>query len=160
MNQIKDYKYRGARALVLLQEKQLHSLLSVWKEAKKMNLKLPETTDKDYQSLESLLFHVFRASRGYLTWICEKLELPDPKIDKPPALEEIEQKADAYLEYLLGSWKDPLADVPEELFLNKIYKSRWGVEYCIEAMLEHAVTHPIRHEFQLRELFENQTSKK
>jgi uncharacterized damage-inducible protein DinB len=152
MDQIKDYKYRGARALVLLQEKQLHSFLSVWKEAKKINIKLPETNDKDYQSLESLLFHVFRASRGYITWICEKLDLPDPKIDKPTALEEIEQKANAYLEYLLEKWRNPLVDVQEELFFNKIYKSRWGVEYCIEAMLEHAVTHPMRHEFQLMEL--------
>jgi uncharacterized damage-inducible protein DinB len=152
MNDIKEYKYRGARALIVLQEQQLRSLLSVWKEAKKNNIILPETDDKDYQSLESLLFHIFRASRGYLTWICEKLELPDPQIDKPPALEEIEQKADNYLEYLLGKWRDPLADLPQELFFNKIYKSRWGVEYCIEAMLEHAVTHPMRHEFQLLDM--------
>ena len=39
-----------------------------------------------------------------------------------------------------------------ELFMDKTYTSRWKVEYCIDAMLEHAVMHPIRHEFQLSNL--------
>ena len=147
-----DYKYNGAKALVTLQEEKMRSFLSVWREAKKMNVSLPQTEDKDYQSLETLLFHVFRASRGYLNWICEKLNLPDPAIDTIPKVGVIEGKADEYLEYLLGKWKHPLKDLDEKVFHENTYKSRWGVEYCIDAMLEHAVMHPIRHEFQLSNL--------
>jgi hypothetical protein len=33
-----------------------------------------------------------------------------------------------------------------------LFPSRWNVHYCIDAMLEHAVMHPIRHTFQLQEL--------
>jgi hypothetical protein len=42
--------------------------------------------------------------------------------------------------------------VTDEQLDKGIYPSRWGTEYCIDAMLEHAVMHPIRHEFQLRNL--------
>ncbi|MCH8034447.1 MAG: hypothetical protein IH950_11935, partial [Bacteroidetes bacterium] len=126
--------------------------LPVWKQAKEKNVKLPETSDTDYQSLETVLFHVFRASRGYIKWICEKLNLPEPGIDSPPALEVIEKKADSYLEHLLEKWRDPLKELDEKVFLDKSYLAKWGVEYCIDAMLEHAVMHTVRHEFQLTNL--------
>jgi hypothetical protein len=37
---------------------------------------------------------------------------------------------------------------------NHTYTSRWGQEYTIGAMLEHAVMHPMRHAFHLDELME------
>jgi hypothetical protein len=147
-----EFRYKGAQALVDLHEEKMYSFLPVWKKAKKLNIALPVTNDKDYKSLETVLFHVLRASRGYLTWICEKLNLPDPAIDPIPKVEVIEEKAEGYLEYLLGKWKYPLKDLEEKAFLEKVYKSRWGVDYCIDAMLEHAVMHPIRHEFQLKKI--------
>lgn len=150
-----DYKYNGAKALVALQEEKLRSFLTCWRIAKELNISLPETDDKDYQSLETLLFHVLRASRGYLNWICENLKLQDPAIDPIPKLEVIEEKAGEYLEYLLNKWKHPLKDLDEKVFHENTYKSRWGVEYCIDAMLEHAVMHPIRHEYQLNNLITN-----
>ena len=152
MDQINEYRYRGAGVLIYLHEKQMRSFLPVWKEAKEEDVKLPETTDPDYRSLETVLFHVFRASRGYLTWICEKLNLPDPEIDPPPAVDVIERRADSYLDYLLEKWRGQLKELDEKVFYDKAYLARWGVEYCIDAMLEHAVMHPIRHEFQLSNL--------
>ena len=147
-----NYKYKGARALVLLHEKYMRTCLQAWKEAKRLKIGLPQTEDKDYQSLETLLFHIFRASRGYMTWMCEKLNLPDPQIEKPPETDKIEGRADSYLIHLLERWREPLANIPEEKFHQPSYKSRWGTDYCLDAMLEHAVMHPIRHEFQLRNL--------
>ncbi len=152
MDQINEYRYRGAGVLIYLQEKHMRSFQPVWKQAKEENVKLPETTDSDYRSLETLLFHVLRASRGYIKWICKKLDLPDPGIDAPPALEVIELRADSYLEHLLEKWRDPLKELDEKVFYDKAYLARWGVEYCIDAMLEHAVMHPVRHEFQLSNL--------
>ena len=149
---IGKYKYNGARAMILLQEKHLKSFLDTWRKAKELNIQLPKTDDKDYESLQTLLRHILRASRGYINWICEKLDLPDPGIDPPPKKEEIEQKANSYLEHLIDRWRVPLVDVPEEIFMDRTYTSRWKVDYCIDAMLEHAVMHPIRHEFQLLNL--------
>ena len=149
---IGKFKYNGAKAMVILQEKHLRSFIDTWRKAKENNIQLPETDDKDYESLETLLVHILRASRGYINWICDQLNLPDPGIDPTPKKDEIEEKASSYLEHVIEKWREPLRDVPEKLFMDKTYTSRWKVDYCIDAMLEHAVMHPIRHEFQLSNL--------
>jgi hypothetical protein len=151
---IKNFKYGGARALIALHERHMRSLLDTWRRAKAVGAPLPQTTDPAYKSMETLLWHILKSSRGYITWICEKLELPDPGIDPVPKVEHVEQEADVFLGHLMEKWQLPLCDVPEERFFDRVYASRWDVEYCIEAMLEHAVMHPIRHEFQLINLME------
>ena len=80
------------------------------------------------------------------------MNLPDPEIEKTPKAEIIEAMADEYVSHLLEKWRLPLADITDDKFHKPTYVSRWGVEYCIDAMLEHAAMHPIRHEFQLRHL--------
>jgi len=154
-----NYKYNGARVLVILHERYMKSCLQAWLEAKRLDIKLPVTNDRDYQSLDTLLRHILRASRGYLTWMCEQLKLPDPEIEKTPEADRIAAEAEIYLAHLLEKWRLPLADIPEEQFHNPTYLSRWGTAYCIDAMLEHAAMHPIRHEFQLRNLISAVTKK-
>lgn len=151
------YRYRGARALVLLHDAEMRRCLAVWRQAKASNVALPETTDEDYASLEHLL-HILRAARGYLVWVCKQLELSDPGIRPAPDAVDIEGEADGYLEHVLERWRDPLEGVPESAFEPAVYLSSWGTPYAIEAMLEHAVMHPVRHRFRLEELLERQRS--
>ena len=145
-------KSRAVRAMVLIHDDQLRKFLVVWKRAKAAGVKLPATDEPSYQSLDTLLFHVFRAARGYMTWMCEKLELPDPEIRVPPDAAVIAAQADAYLEHVLERWRGPLNDVSDGRLEAPEYPSRWGTKYCIDAMLEHAAIHPVRHAFQLEEL--------
>jgi predicted nucleotidyltransferase len=152
LKDLKPFKYNGARSMVIMHELHLKSFLNTWKEAKKINLPLPKTDNPDYKSLETLLYHVFRAARGYMTWMCEKLNLPDPEIKPIPKPDVIEKEADEYIAHLLEKWRTPLAEVHIDKFEHGTYTSRWGTDYCIDAMLEHAVMHPIRHEFQLKNL--------
>ena len=147
-----SYKYAGAKALVKLHEIHLQTFYETWKQAKQLGIKLPESDDPYYKSLDTLLYHVLRSARGYMIWMCEKLQLPDPMINETPSAEIIEEKAMEQIIHLLEQWRAPLQNVEPELFEDKVYKSNWGVEYCIDAMLEHAVMHPIRHEFQLKNL--------
>jgi uncharacterized damage-inducible protein DinB len=155
IQELKDYQYRGARALVLLHEKYMRELLPLWQKAVRAQITLPATKDPSYASMQSLLHHAFRASRGYMTWLCEKLGLPDPGIDPAPEPDVVEKQADRYLEHLLEKWRLPLAGVAEES-LQAIHKTRWGDDMSLEGMLEHAVVHPLRHRFQLEELMEAQ----
>lgn len=157
MPTLPDYKYRGARAMVILHDRYLREFVALWREARQADLRLPVVDDSDYESLEHLLRHLLRAARGYMTWFCKVLELPDPQIRPTPDVDEIEADLDSYLEHLLTQWQTPLADVPKDRY-DESYPSRWGTEYCIDAMLEHAVLHPIRHTFQLQELLKNQTN--
>ncbi len=157
---MKEYSYGGARALVALHEQHMRLFVETWQKAKKAGIVLPASSDPAYKSLETLLRHPLKSSRGYIVWICQKLELPDPGIDPVPEIESIEQSAEKFLKHLLQRWHLPLRDVPEERFFDRTYISHWDVEYCIEAMLEHAVMHPIRHEFQLINLINAHNRKK
>lgn len=149
---LSNYKYRGARACVILQERHLQQFIETWKEARGKSIKLPDVKDPDYASHETLLRHVLRASRGYITWICKVLELPDPEIQPTPEADVIEAESENYLNQLLVKWRMPLVNISEEDYHKPEYKSRWETKYCIDSMLEHAVMHPLRHTFQLKEL--------
>ncbi|MCX5801605.1 MAG: hypothetical protein NTX17_09495 [Candidatus Eisenbacteria bacterium] len=149
-----EYRYRGARALVLLHERHLREFLETWRLFKSSGTALPETSDPDYSSPDAVLRHVLGCARSYMVWSCEKLELSDPEISPAPEQAVIEAESAAYLEHLLDRWRARLAEVPEEAFGDRTYPSRWNVQYCVDAMLEHAVMHPVRHTLQLRELME------
>lgn len=41
VRELRDYRYRGARALVLLHDASIRELLPVWRKAKEKGIKLP-----------------------------------------------------------------------------------------------------------------------
>jgi hypothetical protein len=130
----------------------LRRFLETWKAAKAANLDLPPTADPAYASLDTLGRHVFWAAGGYMVWICKMLELPDPGIRAAPDMAALSAEAEDYMEHVLERWSSPLQDVPDERLETPEYRSEWQTMYSIDAMLEHAVMHPIRHAFQLQEL--------
>ena len=139
-----------------MHEDHLRQCLSIWKRAKAADVRLPETQEEDYQSLETLLHHILRSARIYMVRICENLGLPDPGIRMVPEVGIIGAEADNYAEHVLDRWRLPLADVPDDRLEPAPELYTPGIPYWIDAMLEHAVMHPIRHGFQLRELMERQ----
>jgi hypothetical protein len=153
-DELTDYQYRGARASVILHDQQMRRFLDTWRVAKSSGVALPETDDPSYESFDTLLRHVLSWSRRYMVWMCEKLELPSFELPSPPPVEEVAEKVESYLEQLLVQWRVPLAKVPAERFYLPEYAAPWKTKYSIDAMLEHAVMHPIRHRFQLMELME------
>jgi hypothetical protein len=146
------YRYRGARAMVILHERQMRKFFDTWGIAKSSGVALPQTDDPSYRSFDALLGHVLYWAREYMIWICEVLELTRPEIPPVPDVDELTEKAESYLAHLLTQWRAPLSAVAEERFYKPEYVAPWKTKYCIDAMLEHAVMHPIRHRFQLMEL--------
>jgi hypothetical protein len=155
---VPSHRYNGARSLVLLHEKHLRAFVDTWKQAKALSLSLPPTRDPNVASLDAMLHHVLRAARGYMVWTCDKLDLPDPRIEATPAVDAVAAQVETYLDHLVQRWATPLAQVDADRFEKPEYESRWGTRYCIDAMLEHAVMHPIRHAFQLQNLMDGNHS--
>jgi hypothetical protein len=151
---LKDYQYRGARAMVLLHEQHLWKFYDTWRKAKNSAVMLPQTTDSSYISYNALLKHVLFWARKYMIWMCEMLELPSPDIPPIPEVDDLDEKAENYIKNLLHEWCKPLSKVAEKRFYQPEYLAPWKTKYCIDAMLEHAVMHPIRHHFQLLELMD------
>jgi len=147
------FKSRGVRALVLLQMDEMDQLFRVWKKAKRLGVKLPATRDPAYQSIDLLMRHPLRSCRGYLTWLCEVLGRPDPRVPDPPEAENVAAQGAAYLKVLAKAWEKQMAWMPGKVLdAFTVYTSRWGAPMTVEAMFEHAVAHPMRHRFQLEEL--------
>ncbi|QFP76793.1 hypothetical protein [Deinococcus sp. AJ005] len=150
-----NYRSRAARALVLLHDEKMREFLDIWQRAKAAQVKLPATPDAHYQSLEHLLWHVLNSSATYMVRMCAHLNVPDPQPQPMPEIENVEAQAGAYLDRLLGWWHVPLAGISDADMEPETYTP--GMHYWIDAMLEHAVMHPVRHSFQLRELLEAQS---
>ena len=142
------YTYGGARALVELHDQHLRAFVRAWTGAVAKGVELPAAAAEHMSSLAAMLRHVLGAARHYMVWICENLLLPTPAIDPVP--DDVEERLDAYLEHQLAGWDGPLYDLDEKTADRAMFDSSWGVAYCIDAMLEHAVMHPIRHTLQLR----------
>jgi hypothetical protein len=146
------YRSRAVRALVLLHEENLRRFVHTWRRALAASVSLPASDDPGYVSLSTLGRHVLRSAGGYMVWMCEVLQLPDPGIEPVPDAAAVVRDAEEYMEHVLERWRAPLCDVSNEQLESPEYPSRWETLYCIDAMLEHAVMHPIRHAFQLEEL--------
>ena len=138
--------------MVLLHDEHVRRFLVVWNQAHAASVMLPRTDDPAYASLDTLLHHVLGTAGSYMTWMCEALGLSDPKIRILPEPTALAAEADSYMEHVLEKWRTPLRDVGDDRLETPEYPSRWQTRYCIDAMLEHAVMHPIRHAFQLEEL--------
>lgn len=147
------YRYGGARVLVEMHDETLRQFLDTWRQADSLDVALPETNDPNYASREVLLAHVMGCATRYLLWMCEHLGEPLPMLEARPKPEGFADRADAYLETVLKAWQGPaLRRLTEKRAYGPAHHSPWGVPYCIDAMLEHAVMHPVRHRRQLKGL--------
>jgi uncharacterized damage-inducible protein DinB len=147
-----SFAFAGARVLVHLHERELRHFLDVWRRVDALELGLPRTSDPSYASREHLLVHVLACAAGYLVWICEQRGVEPPALDREPDPAGFDARADDYIEQVLDAWSVQLCDLTESEADGPAYASRWGVPYCIDAMLEHAVMHPVRHTHQLEAL--------
>ncbi len=147
-----SWNHRGARALTILHERELRAFLATWHAARAAGLRLPTSDDPNYASLETLLHHVLRAARGYIRWTAETLRQETPALPETPALAQVTESAEAFIDAVCATWSVVLADVTEEQADQTVAQVAWGPPYCVDALLEHAVMHPLRHRFQLEEL--------
>jgi len=157
---MKEYLYRGARSLNEIMKQNLTGFILSWDKAKNMKIPLTSTNDPDYKSYLSLLRHVFNANRRHYLWICEKLEItPENEFEYIDA-ELSKDFLVKYIEQIYNSWTQLLSNILMDKFFDNEYDCYFGPKMGIEAMLEHAAIHPLRHKFQIDEwIIEHQTNK-
>lgn len=109
----------------------------------------PHTSDNDCRSAQTIMSHVVSAGYGYASYIREALSMA---VDRPPkrllshreSLEELRSMLVYTAQTLEGRW-----DMEEEEIKSTVIKSRWGVTYDLEQLLEHAIVHILRHRRQI-----------
>jgi uncharacterized damage-inducible protein DinB len=108
-----------------------------------------QTDNEDCRSVQTIMSHVVRAEYGYADYIREQFSIestrPQPKL---LSREESLTQLDAALRYtartLEGRW-----EMSDEEISGTVIKSRWGVTYDVEGLLEHAIVHLLRHRRQI-----------
>jgi len=146
------FKSNAVRSCVELHEIELNRFVDAFQAFRASGRSLPMTDDPSYQSAEHLAGHVFRAARNYLVWIGECVKRPVKDVDADTDLVSISRKGRAFVDEVLAGWRRHLAALEDAELGPAMYKSRWGDDYNIEQMLEHAVVHPMRHRIQLERL--------
>jgi uncharacterized damage-inducible protein DinB len=146
------FKSNAVRSCVALHEIEIKRFYDVWETFRASGTPLPETNDPSYESAEHLGGHVSRAARNYLIWIGEFVNRPVTDVDPDTDAASISRKGRAFVDEVLAAWRRHLARLEDRELAPATRKSRWGEDYNIEQMLEHAVVHPMRHRIQLERL--------
>jgi uncharacterized damage-inducible protein DinB len=146
------FKSNAVRSCVELHEIELKRFYDTWEAFRASGMALPPTDDPSYASPEHLGGHVLRAARNYLAWIGECVKRPVTDVDPEDDRASVARKGRAFMDAVLAAWRRHLALLEDSELAPATYKSRWGEDYNVEQMLEHAVVHPMRHRIQLERL--------
>jgi len=108
-----------------------------------------ETKDDDCRSVQTIISHVINSGFGYANYIRDWYSIskssPDRRLISQKDFSSELDKVLAYTsETLLDKWE--FSD--EEIMKVKMIV-RWGPQYDLEQLLEHAVVHILRHRRQI-----------
>lgn len=109
----------------------------------------PQTEDEDCRSVQTILSHVVNAGYSYADYLrgvfaAASTRPPKRLLSHPESLEQLDAMMGYTAETLEGRW-----EMTYEEMAAAVIRSRWGVTYDAEQLLEHAVVHVLRHRRQI-----------
>ena len=114
-----------------------------------------ETKDKDCRSVQTIVSHVTNSGYGYANYIRDWFSIPKSSSErKLLSREEFLQRFDTILLYTAETLQDKYEYSDEEVMKVKMIV-RWGPQYDLEQLLEHAVVHILRHRRQIEKFAAN-----
>jgi uncharacterized damage-inducible protein DinB len=107
------------------------------------------TKDDDCRSVQTIMSHVVRAGYGYADYIRERFSIASTRpqnnlLSRQESLEQLDKALEYTAQTLDGKWEMSYEEISET-----VINSRWGVEYSVEGLLEHAIVHILRHRRQI-----------
>jgi uncharacterized damage-inducible protein DinB len=108
-----------------------------------------QTKDEDCRSVQTIMSHVVRAGYGYADYIREQFSIASARpqnelLSLPRSLEQLDAALRYTVQTLDGRW-----EMADEEISRTVIKSRWGVVYNVEGLMEHAIVHILRHRRQI-----------
>jgi len=128
---------------------ELKNLIGKISEADFIKIVDTKTKDDDCRSVQTIVSHVTNSGFGYANYIRDWFSIPKNSPErKLLSKDEFFSRFDKMIEYnsetLEGKWEYP----DEEIMKVKMIV-RWGPQYDLEQLLEHAVVHILRHRRQI-----------
>lgn len=151
----KDYRNNGAIGALLDEyEKSLDALIAVIKDIANHQLTTivdDETNDEDCKSIQTILTHIVQSGYTYVVeirkWLGEDIQYKEKVFHQN--VEDYELALKEMFTFNEALFTDyPNLTLCENNAAKKI-KVRWGQEYDIEQLFEHAIVHILRHRRQI-----------
>lgn len=112
------------------------------------------TTDPHCRSVQTIMNHVIGSGYGYADYVRQAFSVPSGRpalamLARTQSLDQIKHMLAYTAETLEGRW-----EYSDEQTGAVRINSRWGVQYDMEQMLEHAIVHILRHRRQIERFLE------
>ena len=114
-----------------------------------------DTKDDDCRSVQTIVSHVTNSGFGYANYIRDWYSIPKNSPErKLLSQDEFLLRFDKMLDYTSETLHDKWEYSDEEIMKVKMIV-RWGPQYDLEQLLEHAVVHILRHRRQIEKFAAN-----
>ena len=109
----------------------------------------PETKDEDCRSVQTIVSHVTNSGYGYANYIRDWFSIPKSSPERRLISQNnFSMELDKMLAYTAETLQDKWELTDDEIMKVKMIV-RWGPQYDLEQLLEHAVVHILRHRRQI-----------
>ena len=110
-----------------------------------------ENTEMDFQSARNIVLHMINSGYSYANYIRKRFgnNYVVPRIEVEKTNEGIAE-LDKMFEYTVETFEDKWHLTYDEL-MNTIIKTSWTT-YDLEAIIEHAIVHILRHRLQIEKM--------
>jgi len=108
-----------------------------------------ETKDDDCRSVQTIISHVIDSAFGYANYIRDWFAIPKYSPERRLISQnDFPMELDKMLAYTVETLQDKWELTDDEIMKVKMIV-RWGPQYDLEQLLEHAVVHILRHRRQI-----------
>jgi hypothetical protein len=109
----------------------------------------PETKDDDCRSVQTIVSHVTNSGYGYANYIRDWFSIPKSSPERRLISQSnFSLELDKMLAYTSETLQDKWELKDDEIMKVKMIV-RWGPQYDLEQLLEHAIVHILRHRRQI-----------
>ncbi len=151
MKKLEDYRKGAVGSILDEYEKALFELKSVVQTVGADSYsRVVEGEAEHCCSIQIIMNHVVRAGYGYSKYIRDALAADaNPIAERQIPQMEIFEEINEMFAYTCAIFEDkrPITDEEMETIF---FKTRWGVDYNIDQLLEHAIVHVLRHRRQIQ----------
>ena len=148
---LEEYRQGAIGSILDEYEKALTELKSVLQNVGEANYsRIVEGEDDHCRSIQIIMNHVVRAGYGYSKYIRDALSMDaNPVEDKQITQTEIVDELDKMFAYTCAIFEGERSITDEEMYAI-FFKTRWGISFNIDQLLEHAIVHVLRHRRQIQ----------
>jgi len=119
-----------------------------------------DTKDEDCRSVQTIVSHVTNSGYGYANYIRDWFSIPKSSPErKLYSKNDFILELDKMLAYTAETLEGKGEFSDDEIMKVKI-KARWGPQYDLEQLLEHAIVHILRHRRQIEKLINSKQTDK